>query len=497
MPKSESQPSNSRLSAFFQRFNLWIILYGLMFPTLIGLVVFDYYPKVDVIIMSFFRWEPPTLMEYIGLGNFIDAFSDPLFWQSFQLILILLVANLAKMWPAVFAAVALHRISNQSYRYIYQVLFVIPMVVPGLVWLLIWKSFYDPDFGILNRFLNATGAMHLIAWLDGAEGDPGVMPRLADALQPVFNGLVNPLFGSIWGFLVFGGILASVATRSSEAASRNRSTIWMLAIPIVWMIGFWAGFALSFAGFTLLFVASVYFLYRLACITGGFWVLWCIWMLALIGLFFSDPVYILLLPLAALVIVEVFYRRYNYYTVREFIHWSAVGLITIGSVLVLLGMIWTEPTGQFLEGSPAWLGNTDLIIPAIIFWGFPWVGTIGVLIYLSGLQQISQDVYEAAELDGVGPIGMLFRIELPLMMTQVRINLIFMTIGTLTTYEFFLLLLGADGGPGNRGMVPGLYMYKRAFEDNHFGYACALGMILFFIVLGLTIIYNKYVRVEK
>ena len=58
-------------------------------------------------------------------------------------------------------------------------------------------------------------------------------------------------------------------------------------------------------------------------------------------------------------------------------------------------------------------------------------------------------------------------------MTQVRINLIMMTIGTLTAYEFFLILLGQDGGPGNVGMVPGLYMYKSAVIDSRYGYACA------------------------
>lgn len=110
-----------------------------------------------------------------------------------------------------------------------------------------------------------------------------------------------------------------------------------------------------------------------------------------------------------------------------------LGFIVAGSVLVLFGAIWVEPTGQFINGNPAWLGSQDLIIPALIFWGFPWVGTVGVLIYLSGLQNISNDVYEAAELDGVSPIG----------------------------------------------MVPGLYMFSSAFSDCKFGYACALGMIFF------------------
>lgn len=492
--------SDSRNKSFnpkFQRLSLWAALYGLMFPTLIGMVVFDYYPKIDVVIMSFFRWEPPTVMEYIGLGNFLDAASDPLFWQSFQLILILLAVNLLKMWPGIFAAVALHRIAKQGYRYFYQVLFVIPMVVPGLVWLLIWKSFYDPDFGLLNRFLNGTGLMHLLQVLDGEAGSPGLMPKLASALEPVFNGVVNPLFGNIWGWLLFGCLVLSLASRG-EKASRNRNEqAILLALPLMWTIGIMIRLAHTVPGFMVLFAASIFLLYLLAKQTGGFWVLWFMWITPLIALFFDAPIYLTLLPAAAIAVNYFCYRKWGIFSGRAWGNGIGWAFLLGGSFLLVFGMVWTSPTGQFVEGAPAWLGNTDLVIPAILFWGFPWVGTIGVLIYLSGLQQISQDVYEAAELDGVGPIGMLFKIELPLMMTQVRINLIFMTIGTLTTYEFFLLLLGPDGGPGNRGMVPGLYMYKRAFEDGHFGYACALGMILFFIVLGLTIVYNKYVKVEK
>jgi len=60
-----------------------------------------------------------------------------------------------------------------------------------------------------------------------------------------------------------------------------------------------------------------------------------------------------------------------------------------------------------------------------------------------------------------------------------------------------LLLLGASGGPKNVGMVPGLYMYSKAFVDTQFGYACALGMSMFVLILLITIIYNKYVKVDK
>ena len=64
------------------------------------------------------------------------------------------------------------------------------------------------------------------------------------------------------------------------------------------------------------------------------------------------------------------------------------------------------------------------------------------------LIDLSQDIYEAAELDGIGPFGKLFKIELPLIMTQIRINLIPLTIWTFTDYSLFLILLGPHGGPG-------------------------------------------------
>ncbi len=154
--------------------------------------------------------------------------------------------------------------------------------------------------------------------------------------------------------------------------------------------------------------------------------------------------------------------------------------------------------GVFNEGLPiAWLGEPSLIIPSLIIWGFPWIGAVGVLIFLAGLQSIGTEVYEAAELDGVNAFQTFFYIELPLIMTQVRLMLVLMVIGTLQGYGLQFLLLGPDGGAGGKGMVPGLWMFNRAFIAGEFGYACALGLFLFVFILILTWINNKYVRVDK
>jgi ABC-type sugar transport system permease subunit len=159
---------------------------------------------------------------------------------------------------------------------------------------------------------------------------------------------------------------------------------------------------------------------------------------------------------------------------------------------------WLGWGGVFREGVPiGWLSQPGLIVPSLILWGFPWVGSVAVLIYLAGLQSIGTEVYEAAELDGANGWTKFFRIELPLIMTQIRLTLVLLIVGTLQGFGLQLLLLNEHGGPGGRGMVPGLWMYNRAFAAGDFGYACALGLILFAIILLLTWINNRFVRVDK
>ncbi len=481
----------TRNNQVWHRFKLRLMLYLLCLPTIGSLLVFSYYPKADVVLMSFFRWIPGQVLEFNGTSNYQEAFADPLFWNSFKLVGVLLLANLVKLWPGILAAIALHRIASNKLRYFFQVCFVVPMVIPMMVWLLIWKSFYDPDFGLLNRVLNGSGAMDILQALDTA------MPALSNALQPAFNGFFNPVFGGLGGLILLGVYIFALGNRKEHDQSRwaDYGAIFSLAlvVPVMSLLGLMS--TASGLGITLLIAVGVMF--WLSRRLGNSWIAWPFVVLAGVVVFWNELWRLPLTLVVAIGVFELVRAKRDFYTGKPVLMMIALSIITVGAALVLLGKVWTDPIGQFETGTPAWLGNPDLIVPSLIFWGFPWVGTVGVLIYLSGLQNIPQDVYEAAELDGVSPLGMIWHIELPLIMTQVRINLIFMTISTLTAYETFLILLGPDGGPDNRGMVPGLYMFRSAFTEGRFGYACSLGMVLFVIIILLTIVYQKYVRVDK
>ncbi|SCW79094.1 raffinose/stachyose/melibiose transport system permease protein [Paenibacillus tianmuensis] len=148
--------------------------------------------------------------------------------------------------------------------------------------------------------------------------------------------------------------------------------------------------------------------------------------------------------------------------------------------------------GQYRQ---LWLGDPDLALGWLIFMGFPWIGTIAALIYLGGLQSVDSSIWDAAKMDGVGPVAQALKIELPLLKGHFKLNLIGVISGTITGYGTQLVMTG--GGPGYATLVPGLYMYQKAFGGNtEFGYASAVGLLLFMIALVISIAAMKFIKSE-
>ena len=139
-----------------------------------------------------------------------------------------------------------------------------------------------------------------------------------------------------------------------------------------------------------------------------------------------------------------------------------------------------------------WLGDPSLIIFSIIFMGFPWVGGTSVLVYMSGLSGISTEVIESSVLDGAGRLRRFFSIDLPSVMGQIKYFLVFGIIGGIQDYSTQIIL--TNGGPGFRTMVPGYYMFTQAFKADRMGYASAMGTVLFFLILIITILTMKFVK---
>jgi ABC-type sugar transport system permease subunit/ABC-type glycerol-3-phosphate transport system substrate-binding protein len=179
-----------------------------------------------------------------------------------------------------------------------------------------------------------------------------------------------------------------------------------------------------------------------------------------------------------------------------------IPMVVPGVVILLIwGFIYEDNLGLLnqalslmgLDGlRQSWLGDPNMALYSLMFMGFPWVGGFALLIYYAGLQNISADVFDSARLDGAMGLRRFRFIDLPLLMGQVKLLVVLGFIGGLQGFQTQLLL--TNGGPGYATMVPGLHMYQNAISFDRMGYACAIGVVLFFVILGITYINVKYLR---
>jgi len=140
-----------------------------------------------------------------------------------------------------------------------------------------------------------------------------------------------------------------------------------------------------------------------------------------------------------------------------------------------------------------WLGSPQTALPSLIFVGFPWVAGTSVLIYLAGLINIPNEVMEAAALDGATGLTRILRIDLPLLLGQIRLFIVLGTIGALQAFQVQLIITNPPGGPGYNTSVPALEMYN-ALGNQRYGIAAAIGVLLFLVAFALTLINFRVVR---
>lgn len=141
------------------------------------------------------------------------------------------------------------------------------------------------------------------------------------------------------------------------------------------------------------------------------------------------------------------------------------------------------------------LGDPDLIKWTVLLTGIPFVTANAVLIYLGGLNAIGDEVWDAAKLDGAGPMRKFVDLEFPLIIGQFKLNLMGVIGAAITTYAVQLVFYNSSVHKGI--ITPGLLMYFKAFPNTgapDYGYAYALGMILFVVALTLSLTALKLLK---
>lgn len=147
----------------------------------------------------------------------------------------------------------------------------------------------------------------------------------------------------------------------------------------------------------------------------------------------------------------------------------------VNKVLALAGIV-----------GPDWLRQGGWAMAAVI--GTRVIKNLGmnIVIYLAAVTNLPDELYEAARIDGAGPLQRFKSLTVPLLMPTTLMIAILTVIGSLKVFDQIMLM--TSGGPENSTMVLVYYIYYQGFQMFETGYAGALASILFLIVLGLTLV---------
>jgi multiple sugar transport system permease protein len=136
---------------------------------------------------------------------------------------------------------------------------------------------------------------------------------------------------------------------------------------------------------------------------------------------------------------------------------------------------------------PAWVTHPEYALSTLVVLAV-WQFGSPMIIFLAGLRQIPQDLYEAAAMDGAGPLRQFFRITLPLLAPVIFFNLVLQTIEAFKAFTQAFIVSGGTGGPVDATLFYSLYLYEEAFANFRMGYASALAWLLLVIIGVFTAI---------
>lgn len=180
---------------------------------------------------------------------------------------------------------------------------------------------------------------------------------------------------------------------------------------------------------------------------------------------------------------------------------NLVGQVFVG---VLFTMLFTPRYGLFNIGlhmlmgwkwdwllEMQWLSEPALVMPAIIIAALWLYVGFNMVYFLAALQNVPQELVEAARIDGAGPWGVFWHVTLPAIAPVATFVVVMSTIGSFQLFELPYVLLRSGYGPRNSGMTIVGYLYASAFENGELGTAAAVGWLLTFLILGVSLLQLK------
>jgi multiple sugar transport system permease protein len=187
---------------------------------------------------------------------------------------------------------------------------------------------------------------------------------------------------------------------------------------------------------------------------------------------------------------------------RDFLRvlFYAPGVLSVAVIGIVGTRIWDTQLGivnyfvTTLMGGPriSWLGDPDIVIPALAISTVWWTFGFPMLVFLAGLQSIPEEFYEAAKIDGANSWQSFTHITIPLIMP----TMLFITVTQFIAHMqvFAQPYIISLGGPGNASRTAVMYLYETAWKFFRFGYASSMAVVLAIIMIVVTAILFSIMR---
>ena len=170
---------------------------------------------------------------------------------------------------------------------------------------------------------------------------------------------------------------------------------------------------------------------------------------------------------------------------------SAVTSLMFMWIFNKLGLLNGFLTMAGISG-PNWIGNPRFALSAIMILNIWSTAGYFMVVFLAGLQAIPRALYEAAAIDGASALQRFWNVTVPLLRPSTFFIVVMGLIGTLQMFDQSFIISGGTGGPLNSTMTIALLIYQEIFSYGQVGYGAAATVFLFVLVLGLTILTNRW-----
>ena len=171
---------------------------------------------------------------------------------------------------------------------------------------------------------------------------------------------------------------------------------------------------------------------------------------------------------------------------------------------VIVGFVWLKMFSNVLPAFNDLLGTNinfllfgkkeTVLSGLLIANNWQWIG-YWMLIYLAGLQSVPAELYEAAKVDGAGPVKRFFNVTIPMLAPSITICVVGITTGSLKVYD--LLVSSTKGGPGRASTSMIYQTYTTAINGRQYGYGCAMSVTLVIVLLLVAFVQVKGLRSKE